>query len=118
VDTPRLTEAEEVTHGAAVGAASVRVADVDGEELDEAPGGAVAGASNQGGDLVKACLGELTIGGDGGHLIPGWRVEGDRSQSQKKYAGDAFYVLPGAGSRTDRRKPLWHTAFRRENING
>ena len=46
-DASRLAPTEEIADGAAVGAARVRVPDVGGEELDEAPGGAVAGAGDE-----------------------------------------------------------------------
>jgi len=66
VDPSRVAPAKEVTDGPTVGPARVSVPDVGGEELDEAPGGAVASSGNERRDLVEAGLGRLSIGGDGG----------------------------------------------------
>jgi hypothetical protein len=48
LEPPPLAPGQETADGAGIGLAGVRVADGGGEELDEAPGGALAGGSDEG----------------------------------------------------------------------
>ena len=50
VSAALLAPAEELADGPGVGGPGVRVPDVGGEELDEAPAGPVAGVGDEGGD--------------------------------------------------------------------
>jgi hypothetical protein len=53
---PGVAPPKELTDAAAVGPAGVRVADVGGEEFDEAPRGAIAGASDE--RRTLSCVGD------------------------------------------------------------
>ncbi len=58
----RFAPMEKLGHGLGVGRACVFVADVRGEELDEAPRCPLAGAPNQSRKRIEAGAGEIAIG--------------------------------------------------------
>jgi hypothetical protein len=57
-----LQPREKLRDGLGIGRAGVFIADVGSEEIDEAPGGVLAGAADRCGELLKAGLAQLPTG--------------------------------------------------------